>query len=137
MRNPIENFRPDLEDDEVWEWERSKAFFIRTVTFDLQNTAYSSLSDNEWPEEEVALWENDLLDNNDYLSLNETQFKGIDVYRYNDIIPLLKCEEPCFTCLDTNPKYCLSCWGRETDIGEAGSFSKYFLQPPTELNNYV
>lgn len=137
MRNPIENFRPDLEtEEEIWAWERSKAFYIRTVTFDLTNTEFADLEANNWPEAEVAQWENtmiQLLESNNYADLNDNYFKGIDEYPYNDIIPLLKCEEPCFTCLDNDPKYCLSCWGRDTDIG-SGTFSKYFLQPPTVEN---
>jgi hypothetical protein len=97
------------------------------VTFDLVEMGYAQLMiDNGWNDAIVDQWEIETLGGLDYVQMNETEFKGIDVYRYNDIIPLLKCEEPCFTCLDTNPKYCLSCWGRETDIGE-GTFSKFFL----------
>ena len=74
-----------------------------------------------------------------YLDLNSTSFKGIDVYpvsasQYDNLFPLLKCEDPCLTCLDTDPKYCLSCWGRDTPVDE-GVFTKYFLQPATPAND--
>lgn len=70
----------------------------------------------------------------DYNSLNTTYFKGIDVYpislEFNDnIIPLLKCVAPCYTCLDSDPEYCLSCWGRSTDTGLDQPFETFFLQP--------
>ena len=46
MTNPKDNFQPDfssMSEDEVWKWKRDASFFIRTVTFDLAGSAFSSV----------------------------------------------------------------------------------------------
>lgn len=39
------------------------------------------------------------------------------------MVAQLKCNAPCFTCLDTNPNYCSSCWGKEAKK----DYKNYFL----------
>jgi hypothetical protein len=113
MYNPENNFAPTLSDmteDAVWAWKRSKTFFIRTVTFDLAATGWGSVITNGYVESEVNTWL-DSLSNIPFSSLNSSHFVGVDDYPWNDIFPLLKCQAPCYTCLESNPEYCLSCWG--------------------------
>jgi hypothetical protein len=56
---------------------------------------------------------------------------SIDKYEETDTIPELQCEAPCYTCLDANPNFCMSCWGEfaGTDSdGNKNANEKYFLQ---------
>jgi hypothetical protein len=55
---------------------------------------------------------------------------AIDVMLGNDLKPLLKCDSPCFTCLDAVSTYCLSCWGQfagEDSTGARQANTMYYL----------
>ena len=54
----------------------------------------------------------------------EQYAKGIDTLEGNQITPVLKCNTPCFTCLDTDRDYCTACWGP----GASGTFKLTYLQ---------
>ena len=40
---------------------------------------------------------------------------NIDKYNYNDVIPKLKCNSPCYNCYAADPNFCTSCWGNKND----------------------
>jgi hypothetical protein len=65
----------------------------------------------------------DDLNRKSFSQLNKTYFVGIDQYPWNDIYPPLKCNPPCKTCADSNPKDCITCWGNGTTAG----YPYYFL----------
>ena len=50
--------------------------------------------------------------------------KAIDTLTNNDLKPLLKCSQPCYTCKDADSSYCTSCWGP----GANNDFTLTFLQ---------
>ena len=127
MINPKTNFDPDFTDsteDEKWKYMRSVSFFIRTVTFDLQKDGYADIITSNYESSLVKNWLQEM-NSQAYTSLNNTYFVGVDTYPWNDIRPILKCAPPCYTCLESRPDYCLSCWGRDSAPG----FRDYFLQP--------
>ena len=42
---------------------------------------------------------------------------GVDIDKYepDDVKPKLKCASPCYSCWDTDPERCTSCWGAGAD----------------------
>jgi hypothetical protein len=58
------------------------------------------------------------------VSQNSSYAYPIDIAYGNLIRPELKCNTPCYTCLNTNPNYCTACWGK----GTKGDFKLTFLQ---------
>jgi hypothetical protein len=46
----------------------------------------------------------------------------IDTFLLNTVKPKLKCNGPCFTCLESDPDYCTSCWGVGTDKSNSDIF---------------
>ena len=59
-----------------------------------------------------------------YSDLRKDYFKYVDYFPFNSVKPKLKCNFPCYTCLNNNANYCLSCWG----IGSKPRFKNTFLQ---------
>ena len=51
----------------------------------------------------------------------ETYTYGMDQYAGNKLVPKMKCNSPCYTCLSADPDFCLSCWSSTGDLS--------FLQP--------
>jgi hypothetical protein len=49
---------------------------------------------------------------------------SIDSYKQNDMVAQLKCNAPCYKCLDSDPNYCSECWG----MGAKEGYKNYFLQ---------
>jgi hypothetical protein len=47
----------------------------------------------------------------------------IDTFPLNTVKAQLKCNDPCFTCLESDPDYCTSCWG----VGEDKDNFNIFL----------
>lgn len=66
----------------------------------------------------------------DYKNFIQTALQSPNDYTYlidklpgNTVRPQLKCNSPCYTCLESDPDYCTSCWG----VGEDGLNENIFL----------
>jgi hypothetical protein len=49
----------------------------------------------------------------------------IDKYDHDDVRPKLKCASPCYSCWDTDPERCTSCWGAGKDNDNKRLFLQY------------
>ena len=90
--------------EEKTAYEYEVAFHFETYTFDL---------DHDFPDLESSFYSADaidafltkaLVDPDEYTYL-------IDTYLLNTVKPVMKCNSPCLTCLESDPDYCTSCWG--------------------------
>ena len=53
---------------------------------------------------------------------------NIDKYDPNDVKPKLKCASPCYSCWDTDPERCTSCWGAGDEATGDNVNKRLFLQ---------
>ena len=97
------------------------------MTFDLSlDSKYASVATNDYIASEAKTWAEAYLAKK-YKDLRKDYFKYVDYFPFNTVKPKLKCNFPCFTCLNNNPNYCLTCWG----LGIKSRFKEVFLQPRT------
>lgn len=98
-----------------------QAFHIETFTFD--EDYYKAVKDANFDEQTTKKFvETVFKDKPDKMK------KGIDAYLTDDLKPKLKCNAPCYTCLDSDPNWCRSCWGA---LGGT-KYKDYFLQATPE-----
>jgi hypothetical protein len=114
----------------------SKAFHIRSITFDLNELSQStnpvlgrvkSATQNlqrtarlntpgVYQANEIKKWADEI--NNIGTTptrrelLHSEVYKRIDKYDDNDKQYKLKCDYPCADCKEDSPEYCLACWGK-------------------------
>lgn len=100
MRNPLTNF------GEGTDYEQ--AFHLETFDFDIAKD-FSYLETANYDAASVKKFETAVkADPEKYV------IHGIDSLAGNTKRPQLKCQAPCYTCLDAKPWWCTSCWGPGT-----------------------
>ena len=107
MTNPDTNKEIDtseMTEEEIIAYEYGLAFHIETFTFDLSHDFPDVLSSSYAPDAIKAFLEKAIQSPNDYTYL-------IDKLPGNNVKPKLLCNAPCYTCLESDPDYCTSCWG--------------------------
>ena len=107
--NPNTNFFDDVS-------EYDQAFHVKTYDFDLKE--FPDLKTTKFADAAVDAF---------ILKVKPDPLKyayGIDTLEGDQFKARLKCNSPCYTCLDGNPDWCLSCWGP----GASGDFKRTYLQ---------
>lgn len=109
MKNPIDNFEEDTDKMTISKRKKylyDQAFHIETFTFN--EDYYKGVKDANFDAKSSSKFvEAVFKDKPDKVK------KGIDAYLTDDLKPKLKCNAPCYTCLDSDPNWCRSCWGKE------------------------
>jgi len=109
--NPKTNFFDFLTDYE-------KSFHVETYTFDLKTFSYMITDTPQYSDASFERFTKEA-------RRDLTKYaKGIDKTVGDHLRPELKCNPPCYTCLDSNPDYCTSCWG----VGPENNIDTIFLQ---------
>lgn len=102
--NPDTNFFDDVSDYD-------QSFHVKTFDFDLRD--FPDLKTTEFSDAAVDAF---------IQKVKPDPLKyayGIDMLESNQFKAQLKCNSPCYTCLDGNPDWCMSCWGP----GASGTFT--------------
>lgn len=130
--NPTNNFLAPKESptDTVEQQEYWSSFHLSTYTFDLETDNAGRPYDSSFE----ALVQDQVkkqLEIQAGLSSGPepTPFSptGVDEVVGNDLRPRLLCNAPCLTCLESNPDYCLACWGRGTYKDSEGTIENDLL----------
>ena len=120
MKNPVTNFLEDTDKMTVAKRKKylyDQAFHLETFTFDYDY--YSAVTDANYDLKVASKFVGTAFnDGPDKIK------KGIDALLTDDLKPQLKCNAPCYTCLDSDPDWCRSCWGAQGGT----KYKDYFLQ---------
>jgi hypothetical protein len=112
MDNPNNNFGdvtdPSLSTTAAATFEKEQAFHLETFDFDLKKD-YPKLIPGE--KSSVKKFEEKIING----PPSKLVIHGIDYLKGNSLKPKLKCDSPCYTCLDGKPKWCTACWGPGVD----------------------
>lgn len=107
--NPISNFNDHLSAED-------RSFHIKTYDIDL--TEFPDLVTTQYSDQAVKAFV-------DTVKLDPEKYVyGIDKTVENNLEAKLKCNAPCYHCKDSDPDWCLSCWGPGAD----GTFPSVYLQ---------
>lgn len=122
MKNPTNNFVENTDKYTVAKRKKylyDQAFHIETFTFEpiYYDAVIKANFDTPSTKNFVKAVFNDKPDK---------KKKGIDAHLTDDLKPKLKCNAPCYTCLDSDPNWCQSCWGKGALGGS--KYKEYFLQ---------
>ena len=112
MRNPVTNFGEVTPTGytaaQAAAYAKEQAFHIETFDFDIAKD-YAYLTAANYDAASVKKFET-------FVKADPAKYviHGIDELPGNSKKPILKCEAPCYTCLDAKPTWCTSCWGPGT-----------------------
>jgi hypothetical protein len=112
MNNPVTNFGEvtpaGLSAKAAATYAAEQAFHLETFDFDVAKD-YGYLVTTNYDEASVKKFET-------FIKADPQKYviHGIDALQGNSKKPVLKCEAPCYTCLDAKPRWCTSCWGPGT-----------------------
>jgi hypothetical protein len=98
FENPKSNIAAELSENE-------QAFHIETFDFDVSQFPALAGAGPEYSAGNVRAFIGEVQNN------PGKHAKGIDMLEGNEVRSQLKCKSPCFTCSDTDPSNCISCWG--------------------------
>ena len=127
MRNPLTNFGEvtpaGLSPAQAEQYAKDQAFQLETYDFDIKKD-YPYLATSNYDEASVKKFEA-------AVKADPKKFviHGIDSLQVTTKKPELKCQAPCYTCLDAKPQWCTSCWGPgpPKDLPNAPINKKIFL----------
>ena len=112
MSNPLNNFGEVTPTGytaaQAAAYAKEQAFHIETYDFDVAKD-YAYLATANYDAASVKKF-------SDAVKLDPAKYviHGIDELPGNTKKPILRCEAPCYTCLDAKPRWCTSCWGPGT-----------------------